>query len=126
MKRLVRTRDEQGAATVLILAIAALAVMVTVAVLALSVAASARAKASAGADAAALAGTGALALGGLADPCVVAANTARENGARLVSCHVKGTTVAVEVVLRTPFFGLPDAHARSRAGIDTDRFPWLR
>lgn len=99
---------ERGSATVLVLGVVAVVLCLTVALAGLARAANLRGAAQAAADLAALAGAQSLVAGG--DPCAVAAEVARANGAELESCRpLPGAHV--EVSTRKA-----EARARARAG----------
>jgi secretion/DNA translocation related TadE-like protein len=109
-------RLERGSAT--IDALTAMVVLSTVAICALTLSAMVVAKhrAGAAADLAALAGAAATLRE--PNPCAVAADVARRNGAALATCELKGLSVEVVVRVAGPtWFGFhPQLRARARAG----------
>ncbi|MGY4645409.1 Rv3654c family TadE-like protein [Cellulomonas sp. URHB0016] len=121
---------EQGSGTVLLLGVVAVVLMLGVALSLLVSAQVARAQAQSAADLAALAGAGAMqdATSGLgavaaasaagtaagAEPCAVAAEVARRNGARLATCDDEGGGVLAVDARRSAAWGT--ASARARAG----------
>ncbi|MEE1621346.1 Rv3654c family TadE-like protein [Zafaria sp. J156] len=117
--------DERGAGSALVVGLVAAALLALTAVLALAHAAGAAATAATAADLAAL--SGADAARGLApgDPCAVARETARRNGAQLSECRIAGSAgELVDVWTSVPLgpdwawmraLGL-EASGRARAG----------
>ena len=105
---------ERGAATVFAMAIVGLAAVLMLGVARVGGAAVTRAQADRAADAAALAAADALALGrGSGTAHADAAETAQDNGARLVSCECDGGAAEVAVVV-----GPGDVIGRARAEVD--------
>lgn len=111
--------DERGSVTVVLVAVVAMAAMLAVGVARLGAAAAAQARAETAADAAALAAADMLALGRGGDIAVrTARETARANGAELVTCECSGKLVTVVVRLRSgPRRAGSTATARARAEI---------
>ena len=95
-----RTRDERGAGTVLVLAMGGVLLVVGAALLVVVALVTAHHAAQSAADLVALTGARGQALG--RDACGEAAGTARDDGARLLSCAVTGTVVAVQVEVDGP------------------------
>jgi secretion/DNA translocation related TadE-like protein len=96
-----RLERERGAATVFVLAI--IGVVLAAGVIAAMAAAAVltRHRAAVAADAAALAAASTV-VAGASSACGTAARVAGENGARLASCAVGGSTVEVSVAVRPP------------------------
>jgi secretion/DNA translocation related TadE-like protein len=111
-----RTRDDEGAGTVLAVAMMGLLVTVTIAVAGVVGVIATHRTAQAAADLAALAGAAALQDGG--DACARAADVADRNRASLSGCEVDGWDVAVVVVAHSAPLpgGVLDLPARGRAG----------
>lgn len=95
-----RSRDDNGAATVLVLAMAGVLMFVLVGLSAVTGLVTAQRRAQAAADLAALAGAGALPGGG--DGCAVASRISLANGAALDACSVSAQDVWVEVTVPGP------------------------
>lgn len=96
---------ERGAGTLLALGLALLVVLVAVLLAMLAQSAAMASRAAAAADLAALAATDAARGIAPGEPCAVAVEVARRNGARVLSCAAgAGFTVQVrtELVVRTP------------------------
>jgi secretion/DNA translocation related TadE-like protein len=112
----VKTRDERGAATVLVLAFLGLLLFVGAALGVVGALVRAHRSAQSAADLAALAAASALARGD--DPCVAAASVASANGADLVSCAPDGLEARVGVEVAGPrWLGqTADLQAEARAG----------
>ena len=110
------TREERGAATVLIVAVAGLLLMIGLAVVGAAALVVSHRGAQSAADLAALAAAGAAAAGD--DACGVAGEIAQANDTSLTSCAVLGDDVVVGVSrTTTPGFGLSFVlSARARAG----------
>ncbi|HEX9229738.1 MAG TPA: Rv3654c family TadE-like protein [Arthrobacter sp.] len=107
---------ERGAGTVLALGLGILVVLAAVLILLLAQSAAMAFRAAAAADLAALAAADAARGITPGDPCAVAADVARRNGARVLSCSQgTGSTVQVrtELEVRTPLGG---ATGLARAG----------
>ena len=94
------SRDEHGAATLLVVTFLALLVLLTAALAAVEGMVAAHRRAQSAADLAALAAARSLALG--QDPCPDATRIAEANGARLTACAVAGRAVTVEVAVDGP------------------------
>ncbi|HQR28649.1 MAG TPA: flp pilus-assembly TadE/G-like family protein [Nocardioides sp.] len=94
------SRDEHGAATVLVVTFLAVLVLLTAALAAVEGMVAAHRRAQSAADLAALAAARSLGLG--QDPCPDATRIAEANGARLTACAVEGRAVAVEVAVDGP------------------------
>lgn len=113
-----RSRDDGGAATVLVLAVAGLLMFLTLALAGVAGLVAAQRGVQSAADLAALAGAEALA--GAGDPCAAAGRAAGRNGAVLVACTIDGTDVRVRLSLRAPDLpgpvGAPAVTAEARAG----------
>jgi secretion/DNA translocation related TadE-like protein len=114
---------ERGAGTVLLLGVVAVVLMIGVVLSLLVSAQVARAQAQSAADLAALAGAAALRDAVLdggpetsapGEPCAVAAEVVRRNGARLASCDDEGAGVLAVETRRPAAWGT--ASARARAG----------
>ncbi|MBD8057517.1 histidine kinase [Cellulomonas sp. JH27-2] len=104
---------DRGSGTVLLLGVVAVLVVVAGALGLLAVAQGARGRAQAAADLGALAGASAWRFG-TGDPCDVAGQAVRRNGARLGGCETQADgIVAVVAVVGAPS---GDATARARAG----------
>jgi len=122
IRRLAQGDRERGAGTVLLLGVVAAALVVGVGLSLLVSAQVARAQAQSAADLAALAGAAALqdaAYGrtgpaGPGEPCAVAAEVVRRNGARLAACDDQGAGVLAVEARRQAAWGT--ASARARAG----------
>ena len=112
------SRDEAGAATVLVVAMAGVLMFVAVALAGVSALVLAQRRAQAAADLAALAGAEALARAG--DGCAASGRTAALNGARLESCVSDALEVRVSVSLPPPDLPgpvrAPPVTAQARAG----------
>jgi secretion/DNA translocation related TadE-like protein len=106
-------RGQAGSATIYVLAVAVALMTLTVVVAGFAGLVAARHRAAAAADLAALAAASAP-----TDRCVVAATTARHNGARVTECAEQGSDVfvAVSIVARAPLGLRPVVRARARAG----------
>lgn len=113
---MIRRRDEQGAATVLVLTMAGVLLLLGAALAVVVAMVAAHRAAQAAADLAALAGARGAAGG--RDGCTIAADVADANQARLVGCRVIGRVVDVEVEVSGPHWlgQSADLGARSRAG----------
>ncbi|WP_408897715.1 Rv3654c family TadE-like protein [Nocardioides sp. R1-1] len=114
-------RGQRGAATLLVVAMAGVLLLVGAATGVVGALVVAHRRAQAAADLSALAGAGSLAGTGNGSgraPCVVAAQVAEANGARLGSCRVDGGEVVVEVRVAGPrWLGQDqDLAAAARAG----------
>lgn len=111
-----RSRGEQGSATLLTMALAGVLLFVGTGLAVVGGVVVAQRQAQAAADLASLAA--ATAVAGGRDPCVVAAGIATANGAALVSCRVSGreVEVGVTVVGPHPVGHRIDVPARARAG----------
>ncbi|GGF49588.1 hypothetical protein GCM10011519_24400 [Marmoricola endophyticus] len=96
-------RGERGAASVLTVALVALLAVVALTAAGMTALVAGHRRAQAAADLAALAG--ASALQDAADGCMAAARVATSNGARLVSCTVRGQEVVVAVEVRSGAIG---------------------
>lgn len=111
-------RREHGAGSVLVLAATMMVVVGTLVAATLGSGVVARHRAAAAADLAALAAAGSLARPAGGDPCDVAEQVSRANGATLRSCTVEGDEV--EVTASAPVSGplrwLADPVRRARAG----------
>lgn len=105
---------DQGSASVLMLAVVAALAVVALAVAMLAGTSAARTRAQAAADLAALS-AGTAAMFAAAVPCEIADETARRNGAVLVSCADEGAGVFV-VSVRVPAPAGRVAGATARAG----------
>lgn len=107
--------DDRGSGTVLVLALVAVALVVAAMLGLLGSAQLGRGRAQTAADLGALAGASRLLAGGSpGDPCPVAAEVVRRNGARLTSCTDEGAgVVTVRVVVRG---AAGSATASARAG----------
>ena len=111
-----RAHRERGAGTVLALGLGLLVVLGTVLVMLLAQSAAMASRAAAAADLAALGGADAARGLVPGEPCVVAADIARRNGAKVLSCSQgTGGTVQVrtELEVHTPMGG---ATGLARAG----------
>ncbi|MDM7832284.1 Rv3654c family TadE-like protein [Cellulomonas edaphi] len=108
-----RVARERGSGTVLLLAVVGALVLVAGVIGLLAAAQGARGRAQAAADLAALAAAGSW-QEGWADPCAVAEQAVRRNGARLGSCDALGDGVVVVVARVDSPAGA--ATARARAG----------
>ena len=109
---------DRGSATIWVLALSGVLAVLAAAVVLVGVAAVARHRAATAADLAALAAAGRAVLG-QPGGCELAAEVARANAARLVSCAVDGSAVAevrVDVPVQLGRLGLHAASARARAG----------
>lgn len=104
---------ERGSASVLAVGIASASIVCVAATGAVGLASVERVGLAAAADAAALAGADALAGFVAGDPCEVASRAADLNTAKLESCSVSGSTVAV--VVGTTVLGVT-VTSRARAG----------
>ncbi|MBM3659690.1 MAG: hypothetical protein FJW95_09330 [Actinobacteria bacterium] len=101
-----RGRGASGASTVVLLAVFVVGMVLVVGAARVGVALLTRARAQTAADAAALAAADALALGrGAATARSDAAETAADNGARLVGCDCAGPRVTVTVEIDAPGLG---------------------
>lgn len=107
---------DDGSATLLVVIWSAVLVVLGVAALALITALAARTQVAAAADLGALAGATAV-LDGETEACRRAGSVVRANGADLVSCHLDGDEVRVEVLLTT---------ARATRWVWPGRLPGLR
>lgn len=96
------SRDEHGAATLLVVTFLALLVLLTAALAAVEGMVAAHRRAQSAADLAALAAARSLGLGLGQDPCSDATRIAEANGARLTACAVAGRAVTVEVAVDGP------------------------
>ncbi len=104
---------ERGTATIWLVAVLALALLLALGAARAGAAAVAGARADSAADAAALAAADMLALArGSGAASSAARETARDNGAELLSCDCGGRFVSVRVVVNVPVLG---ASARSTA-----------
>ncbi|MEI5583414.1 MULTISPECIES: Rv3654c family TadE-like protein [unclassified Agromyces] len=112
-RTLAKARAEDGAATVLALAIVGALMALSAGFLAVLAGTVASQLAANAADAAALAAADAVSGFVVADPCGIAAEAARRNGARLRACDVAGPVASVTVAVIAPF---GDAVATGRAG----------
>lgn len=113
-----RLSGERGSAAVWVLALSGVVAALGLAVVLSGAAVVARHRAGAAADLAALAAAGRAVVGHL-DACVVAAEVAAGNSARLTDCTVDRNavvTVTVSVPLRLGPLGVRTASARARAG----------
>ncbi len=105
---------DDGSGTVLLLAVVAVALVVAGLLGLLASAQLARGRAQTAADLAALAGAGAVLRGETSDPCGVASQVVRRNGARPAGCTDEGRgVVTVRAVVSS---GAGEASARARAG----------
>lgn len=114
--RVVGHDAQRGSGTVLLLGVVAVVLMLGVALSTLASAQVARARAQSAADLAALAGAAALrdaSFGGGDDPCAVAAEVVRRNGARLASCDDEGVGVLEVGASRSTAWGTAVATARA-------------
>ena len=109
-----RRRCSAGSATIYVLALAAALMTVSAVVTGFAGLTVAKHRAVTAADLAALAAAAAV----TTDPCAVATETARHNGARVTECVQEGSDVlvAVGVPAQAPFGLRPLVRARARAG----------
>ncbi|GAA1733806.1 Rv3654c family TadE-like protein [Brachybacterium phenoliresistens] len=105
--------SDRGSAPAAVIAWVGMAVTMLGALSLLGLGAAAQARADTAADLAALAGADALAAGS-GDPCPIAGEVARRNGAQLASCAVAGRDVIVTVAVDAG--ALPPVSGRARAG----------
>lgn len=104
---------EEGSASVLVLGIVAVLLVCAVTVAALAGASAARGTSEAAADLAAL-GAATAARDGTGDPCAVAQEVARRNGAASTTCSGEGAGVfTVQVQVSAPLGGTARAVARA-------------
>ncbi|WP_400994291.1 Rv3654c family TadE-like protein [Agromyces sp. GXQ0307] len=108
-----RVIDDGGAATVVAVAIVGAVVLMAVAVVGVLGASIAAQRAANAADASALAAADAISGAVAGEPCPVASDLARRNGASVVECRADGPVAFVSVVVR---FGPMHATASARAG----------
>ncbi|GEL96824.1 Rv3654c family TadE-like protein [Cellulomonas terrae] len=112
--RLLGCGDDRGSGTVLLLALVAVVLVVAALLGLLGSAQLGRGRAQTAADLGALAGASQVLAGQPGDPCPVAAEVVRRNGARLSSCTHEGAgVVTVRVVVRG---AAGSATASARAG----------
>jgi secretion/DNA translocation related TadE-like protein len=110
---------ERGAMAVFVMALAGFAIGIALLLAVMSALAAAKARAAAAADAAALAGADELANGRLDSACAAAVQVAASNGARLVSCTVDASALAVAVVVARPVSlpGFREVRDQARADV---------
>jgi len=111
-------RSDRGSATIWVLALSGVLAVLAAAVVLVGAAAVARHRAGTAADLAALAAAGRAVLG-QPGGCELAAEVARANAARLVSCSIDESAVAevrVAVPVQLGKLGVHTASARARAG----------
>ena len=110
------SRDEAGAATLLVLAMAGLLMLLGAALAVVTALVAAHRAAQSAADLAALAGARGVVSG--VDGCLVASRVAVANGARVTSCVVRDRVVDLELEVPGPHWlgQTADLAARSRAG----------
>jgi secretion/DNA translocation related TadE-like protein len=110
--------NERGGMTVVMLAVVVIGLALTAGAARLGSALVARARADTAADAAALAAADMLALGrGSGAAVAAAAETAGENGARLVRCECAGRDAEVLVEVSSHGLMAPAARGRARAEV---------
>ncbi|MRX43481.1 Rv3654c family TadE-like protein [Agromyces kandeliae] len=112
-RRAGRFADDQGAATVVAVAILGAVVALGVAVVGVLGASVAAQSAANAADASALAAADAVSGAVAGEPCTLAGDLARRNGATLLECRIEGSAAVVSVALA---LGPVRATASARAG----------
>lgn len=108
---------EDGSVTIVIVGVIAALVLLAGCLATYAATAVATERARLAADEAALAGASVLlgsAMAPVSSPCALAQTTAQRNGARVVACDVRATSVQVEVVAPAPLGR--QAHGVARAG----------